>query len=171
MIGLIQPLVPALRRYARTMLADREDAEDLVQDVLERAVQRWGQRRRDANVRSWLFAILHNLAIDRLRRRTRRGGHQPIDEVPEDRLAVLPDQQAAIDHADLKALVFALPEDQRAVLLLIAVEDLTYAEAATILDVPIGTIMSRLSRARERLRRMIADGGRIPTLSHLRSVQ
>jgi RNA polymerase sigma-70 factor (ECF subfamily) len=171
MIGLIQPLVPALRRYARAMLADCEDADDLVQDVLERAVQRWHQRRYEASVRSWLFAILHNLAIDRLRRRARLGGQHPIDDVPEDRLAIPPDQQAAIHHADLQALVSALAEEQRAVLLLIAVEDMTYAEVAAVLDIPVGTVMSRLSRGRERLRRMIADGGRISASPRLRSVK
>ncbi|WP_339708013.1 sigma-70 family RNA polymerase sigma factor [uncultured Sphingosinicella sp.] len=155
MIALVEPLIPALRRYARSLLRDREDADDLVQDVIERALVRWHQRRRSASVRAWLFTILHNLAMDHLRQRTRRGMIEPIDAVPEAQLAHPARQEAAVARADILALVAALPEEQRSVLLLIAVEDLSYAEAATVLDVPQGTIMSRLARARERLRRMM----------------
>lgn len=155
MIALVEPLIPALRRYARALLRDREDADDLVQDVLERALVRWHQRRRSASVRAWLFTILHNLAMDRLRQRARRGTAETLDAVPEAQLAHPAGQESAVARADILTLVAALPEEQRSVLLLIAVEDLSYAEAATVLDVPQGTIMSRLSRARERLRRMM----------------
>src|SRR5690606_21226826 len=87
MIALVEPLIPAMRRYARALLRDREDADDLVQDVLERALVRWHQRRRSASVRAWLFTILHNLAMDRLRQRARRGVAETIDAVPEAQLA------------------------------------------------------------------------------------
>ncbi|MDF0487873.1 RNA polymerase sigma factor [Sphingomonas sp. H39-1-10] len=156
MISLVQPLIPALRRYARALLRDREDADDLVQDVLERAIARWAQRREAASVRAWLFTILHNLALDRLRQGKRRGTAEPIDTLPEGRLATPARQDAAIARDDILALVAALPEEQRTVMLLVGVEELSYAEAALILDVPMGTVMSRLSRARERLRRMLA---------------
>lgn len=155
MIVLVQPLVPALRRYARAMLRHRDDADDLVQDVLERAIQAWGGRRDGSSLRSWLFAILHNLALDRLRRRARQGASDPIEAVPEVRLAAPPLQEQAVERRDMLALVAALPDEQRSVLLLVAVEELSYAEAAAVLDVPLGTVMSRLSRARERLRRMM----------------
>lgn len=157
MIGQIQPLIPALRRYARAMLRDRDDADDLVQDVLERAIARWHGRRQAESLRSWLFAILHNLALDRLRRRARQGVTEPLDAAPEDRLGRPATQEMAVEREDVLALVALLPEEQRGVLLLIAVEELSYAEAAAVLDVPQGTVMSRLSRARERLRRMM-DG-------------
>lgn len=157
MIALVQPLIPALRRYARALLRDRDAADDLVQDVLERAIARWHQRQRLSSLRAWLFAILHNLAMDRLRQRGRRGHPTSIDDVPEVRLATPPTQEAAAAQRDVMALVDRLPEEQRSALLLIGVEELSYAEAARVLDVPQGTIMSRLSRARERLRRLMED--------------
>jgi RNA polymerase sigma-70 factor (ECF subfamily) len=157
MIRQVQPLIPALRRYARAMLRDRDDADDLVQDVLERAIAGWSARRGRGNPRAWLFTILHNLALDRLRRRARRGASEPLDTVSEAKLASPATQEHVVDGRDVLALVAQLPEDQRSVLLLIAVEDLSYAEAASVLDVPQGTVMSRLSRARERLRRMMGE--------------
>lgn len=158
MIELVQPLVPALRRYARALLRDRDDADDLVQDVLERAVARW-HLRQGASPRPWLFAILHNLAIDRLRQRGRRGVPLQLDAVPEERLAAPASQEASVEQADILTLISRLPEEYRSVLLLVGVEELSYAEAATVLGVAQGTIMSRLSRARERLRRMAEETG------------
>jgi len=157
-IEVVQPLIPALRRYARALLRDRDDADDLVQDVLERAVARW-HLRQGANPRPWLFSILHNLAIDLLRQRARRGAPLELDTVPEERLAVPASQEATVEQADILTLIAGLPEEHRSVLLLIGVEELSYAEAATVLGVAQGTIMSRLSRARERLRRMEETGG------------
>ena len=150
----IEPLIPALRRYARALLRDRAGADDLVQDCLERAIGRWPQRR-DGEVRPWLFAILHNLAIDRFRQRTARGVHMPIDETNENEFFEAAAQESRLMYQDVLGKLATLPEDQRAVLLLVAVEDLSYAEAAKVLDIPAGTVMSRLSRARERLQREI----------------
>lgn len=155
MIAQVQPLIPALRRYARAMLRDRDDADDLVQDVLERALGAWHARREAASLRSWLFAILHNLALDRLRRIARRGTSEPLEAVPEARLATPATQESAMEQRDVLTLVALLPEEQRSVLLLVGVEQLSYAEAASVLNLPQGTVMSRLSRARERLRRMM----------------
>jgi len=169
MIAQVQPLIPALRRYARAMLRDREDADDLVQDVLERALGGWQARRQAASLRSWLFTILHNLALDRLRRRVRRGTSEPLETVPEARLATPAGQENAMAQRDVLALVALLPEEQRSVLLLVGVEELSYAEAAAVLNVPQGTVMSRLSRARERLRRMM-EGERPATRPALRIV-
>ena len=169
LIATVQPLIPALRRYARALLRDRDDADDLVQDALERAMARWHQRREAGSVRAWLFAILHNLAMDRLRRHARRGIAGPIEGVSEAALSIPPDQEAAIRRGDILSLVALLPEEQRAVLLLIGVEELSYAEAAAVLGVPQGTVMSRLSRARERLRRMMEEVPRVS--SALRIVQ
>lgn len=157
MIAKVQPLIPALRRYARALLRDKDDADDLVQDMLERVIRHWHQRPCAASLRAWLFTILHNLAIDRLRQRVRRGTPSPLEAVPEARLATAATQEAVIAQQDILALVSRLPDDQRSVLLLIGVEELSYAEAAVVLDVPQGTIMSRLSRARERLRRLIEE--------------
>ena len=170
MIRLVEPLIPALRRYARSLLRNREAADDLVQDCLERAVSRWHQRRADGDARTWVFTILHNLAINSLRQRTRRGWHVPVEDVNEAIFAHAPTQDDRLRHRDLLAGLAGLPEDQRAVLLLVAVEDLTYAEAARILDVPIGTVMSRLARGRDKLRQSL-EGGGVAKIAPLRRVK
>lgn len=169
-IAVIEPLIPPLRRYARALLRGRDDADDLVQDTLERALARWHQHRRSASARAWLFTILHNLAMDRLRRRARQGSTERIEDVTDARLTTPATQTAGIDQRDLLSLIAKLPEDQQSVLLLIGVEDLSYAESAAVLDIPIGTIMSRLSRGRERLRRMLAEGEDAVTRPDLRII-
>ncbi|MDR6953209.1 RNA polymerase sigma-70 factor (ECF subfamily) [Ancylobacter sp. 3268] len=147
--ALIEPHIPALRRYAWSLLRDRDGADDLVQDTLERAVGRWQLRRRDGNVRAWLFAILHNHFVSQTRSERRRGARVDYDDdlaapaQPPDERLTLRDVLAGLD---------SLPGDQRAVLLLVGVEEFDYSEAARILGVPVGTVMSRLSRGRERLR-------------------
>lgn len=158
MLPLIEPLIPALRRYARTLLRDRSAADDLVQDCLERAITRWHQRRADGDARTWMFTILHNLAINRLRLVQRRGPHVPIEHAGDHVLARPPVQEERLRHRDVVRALETLPEEQRVVLLLVSVEDVSYAEAALILDVPVGTVMSRLSRGRERLRLAIEQG-------------
>ncbi|HTH94300.1 MAG TPA: sigma-70 family RNA polymerase sigma factor [Rhodocyclaceae bacterium] len=158
LIQQIEPLIPAFRRYARALLRNAELADDLVQDCLERIVSRWPQRRDADDTRQWAFAILHNLAIDVMRRRTRRGIHLALDELEEHEMAVPAQQEDRLRHADLMRALDALPQDQRAVVLLISIEDMSYADVARTLDIPIGTVMSRLSRGRERLQRVLDDG-------------
>lgn len=171
MVRLVEPLIPALRRYARTLLKDRAAADDLVQDTLERTITRWHQRRAEGNPRTWVFTILHNLAISRIRATVRRGPHVPIDDMDEATAATPPAQIHYLQHADLLAALDKLPEEQRSVLLLVSVEDLSYAEAAKVLDVPLGTVMSRLSRARERLSRLLeGEAVRRDARPRLRSV-
>lgn len=172
MTRLIAPVIPALRRYARALLRDSAAADDLVQDCLERAVGRWQQRRPDGDARAWIFAILHNLAMTRLRRASGRGRAVPIEEAGEGDLAHPAAQEDQLRYAEVLGALSQLPEEQRAVLLLVGVEDLSYAEAAKALDIPVGTVMSRLSRARERLHQIMSedtrrDGGR----PHLRRVK
>lgn len=155
---MIEPMIPALRRYAYALLRDRETADDLVQDTLERAVAGWSRRRTDGDLRAWLFTIERNLFLQAVRRRRRAGrpvGLEALDDVP---LAACPDAETALQARDVLAGLDALPEEQRSVLLLVAVEDLSYADAAAVLGVPVGTVMSRLSRARERLRVAMATG-------------
>ena len=153
----IEPLIPGLRRYALAWTRDAAAADDLVQDCLERAVAGWWRRRGD-NVRPWLYAILHNLLVDHGRRQKRRGGMVPIEDVDEAMIGVAPAQEAGLNHGDVLRALDALPVEQRAVLLLVSVEDLSYAEAAAVLGVPIGTVMSRISRGRGRLSAMLAAG-------------
>ncbi|MDR3475723.1 MAG: sigma-70 family RNA polymerase sigma factor [Devosia sp.] len=160
MVRLIEPMIPALRRYARALLRDRSAADDLVQDCLERAVGRWHQRRADGDPRAWIFTILHNLATSHHRRLSVRPAHETLEATDESAFALAPAQEQAMQYRELLAAVARLPEDQRSVLLLVSVEQLSYSEAANVLDVPIGTVMSRLSRARERLARELSDDAR-----------
>jgi RNA polymerase sigma factor (sigma-70 family) len=170
MLHQVEPLIPALRRYARALMRDRASADDLVQDCLERAVSRWYQRR-DGDVRAWLFTILHNLAVNQFRKAASRGRHVPIDESNEDSFGEAAVQEQKLIYRDVLEKLARLPEDQRAVLLLVAVEDLSYAEAAKVLGVPVGTVMSRLSRARERLQQEIEGIAAAPSnVVSLRSV-
>jgi len=155
--ALIEAQIPGLRRFATSLLrGDRERADDLVQDTLERALSRWHLRRAGGNLRGWLYAILYNRFLSDQQRLRRRGPHGALSEDAEIP-GVAGGQDSALEHRDLLRAFSALPEEQRSVLLLIAVEDLSYEEAAQVLGVPIGTVMSRLSRARERLRRRM-DG-------------
>ena len=153
----VQPLIPALRRYARAMLRNRDAGDDLVQDCLERVISHWDERRRTEDTRQWVFAVAHNLAIDRLRQEMRRGIHVAIEDVDEAAIVFPAAQEHRVRHNELMRALDTLPQDQRSVILLISVEDLTYAEAAEALGVPIGTIMSRLARGREKLQRAL-DG-------------
>lgn len=155
---LVEPLIPALRRYARALVRETSAADDLVQDCMERAVSNWDRRRKLEDTRSWIFAILHNLAISRLRQLRRRGPHVPIEAADEASLSHAGSHEDALRLRDLLAALDKLPEEQRAVMLLICVEDLSYLEAAAVLNVPLGTIMSRLARGRERLRQSLDPG-------------
>ena len=155
--SLLEPQIPGLRRFAWALLRDDEAADDLVQDTLERAISRWGQRRRDGDLRAWLFTIQRNLLLNQMRQRRSRGvqvGQEALD------LVQTPDgspESHAAAH-DILAGLEALPEEQRSVLLLVGVEDLSYEQAAEVLGVPVGTVMSRLSRARGRLRQFMEAG-------------
>ncbi len=151
--ALIEAQIPGLRRFACALLrGDREAADDLVQDTLERALSHSDQRRNQENLRGWLYAILYNRFLSNQRRVRRRGPHGALTEETE-LSGICGGQQSALEHRDLLRAFAALPEEQRTVLLLVGVEDLSYQEAARVLGVPTGTVMSRLSRGRERLRR------------------
>jgi len=164
--ALLEPQIPGLRRYAWALLRDDEAADDLVQDTLERAIAHWAQRRPDADLRAWLFAIQRNLFVSELRRRKRRGS-----QVGPDILEALPAPDPRPDETaglrDILAGLDSLPEEQRSVLLLVGVEDLSYEQASRVLGLPIGTVMSRLSRAREKMRRFM-DGGRGAVLRRIK---
>ena len=162
----LDALVPALRRYAVALLRDREAADDLVQDCLERAVSRWTMRRRDGDLRAWLFTILHNRFLDIVRRRRREGTRIALDDAP-DLPSVAGAAEGRLALGDVLAALNRLETDDRAVILLVGVEDLSYEEAARVLGVPVGTVMSRLSRARGRLRREL-DGSAAPALRVVR---
>jgi len=151
----VQPLLPALRGYARNLMRNREMADDLVQDCLERVVSRWSERRSVESTRSWMFAIAHNLAVNRLRQQTQRGPHLDIEDIDESTFVQPAGQEDRIRHNELMRALQALPDDQRSVVVLVCVDGLSYADAALELDVPIGTVMSRLARARTKLQRAL----------------
>jgi RNA polymerase sigma-70 factor (ECF subfamily) len=153
---LIEPHIPALRRYAFALLRDRDRADDLVQDTLERALARWLLRRPDGDVRAWLFAILRNLHVSRWRQDRRHGTAVDLDNAPTPSVAAR--QEAALEVHDVLAAMDQLPEEQKSLLLLVGVEDFSYDDAARILGMPIGTVMSRLSRARQKLRSIVETG-------------
>jgi len=146
-------LLPRLRRYARALTGDRYAADDLVQDTLERAWARHRQWRPGSDLRAWLFAIMHNRRVD-LARGERFAA--PADE--EQAPAAAPPGPAAVDGLDLQRAFARLSTEHREVLLLVGVEQLSYDEAAGALGVPVGTVMSRLSRARARLREALDAG-------------
>jgi RNA polymerase sigma-70 factor (ECF subfamily) len=153
-ISGMEACIPALRRYAGSLLRDRQEVDDLVHDCLVRALDRLHTRRSDTEMRPWLFAIMHNLYVSRLRQRRTRGDVEPLETVAEAAIGVSPRQEHHLQIREVLEAVRRLPDDLRSVLLLVTVEDLSYAEVASVLDIPIGTVMSRLSRARQRLRRV-----------------
>jgi RNA polymerase sigma factor (sigma-70 family) len=144
-------LIPRLRRYARALVGDRATADDLVQDTLERAWAKLHLYRRGTDLRAWLFTVMHNVHVNRVR--AARPTDMLEDEMPE--LAQRAPQGDGLLVRDLDRAIARLPAEQSAVLLLVALEEMSYDEVARALGIPIGTVMSRLSRAREKLRGMM----------------
>ena len=159
--SLITQHIPRLRRYARALTGDRSAADDLVQDTLERALSRFHLWRQGSDLRAWLFTIMHNIYVNQARSRARHP-HEALDEPAADALhARDPDWS---ELRDIDDALSRLPGEQRTVLLLVGLEQFTYEEAARVLDIPLGTVMSRLSRGRERLRLILAGDPRAATL-------
>lgn len=157
MLSRIEACIPALRRYATALLRDRQEADDLVHDCLIRALDKLHTRRDDGEVRPWLFAIMHNLFVSQRRRAAARPDSEALDETSDTLGSTQGQQESKLRWQELIRELNRLPDEQRAVILLISVEDLSYAEAARVLGIPIGTVMSRLARGRERLRRVAHD--------------
>ena len=151
--------IPRLRRYARALAGDGHRADDLVQDTLERALVKFRLWRRGSDLRAWLFTIMHNVFINQLKARREFA----LDEAVEAGLPSAP-QSDALELRDLDAALRKLPPEQREVLLLVGLEQLSYSEASKVLDVPVGTVMSRLSRGRERLRALISGTAAVTNL-------
>ncbi len=145
--------LPRLRRYARALTGERSRADDLVQDTLERALSKFDLWQPGSDLRAWLFTLMHNLFVNQIRawRLKETELEDALDE------AVSGGQLEALAVRDIHEALARLPPEQREVLLLVGLEQFGYAEAAKVLGVPTGTVMSRLSRARERMRKMLAD--------------
>jgi RNA polymerase sigma-70 factor (ECF subfamily) len=144
-------LIPRLRRYARALAGDKASADDLVQDTLERAWAKLHLYRRGTDLRAWLFTVMHNVHVNKLR--AARATDPLEEEMPE--LAQRAAQGDTLLMRDLDRAIARLPAEQRAVLLLVTLEEMSYEQVARTLGIPIGTVMSRLSRAREKLRAMM----------------
>lgn len=151
--------IPGLRRYARALTGDAWAADDLVQDTLERACSRWRLWLAGSDLRAWLFTVMHNLFVSQYRSRLQ--GPLPVaaDELTDELQSPAGTPDVSMD---LQRCLMRLPEEQREVLLLVTLEDLSYADVARITGTPIGTVMSRLSRARERLRALMDAPARTP---------
>ena len=160
----LQACLPGLRRYARA-LAGALHADDLVQDTVERAWRKLDQWQRGGEMRPWLFSIMHNLHVDRLRR-----PGLVLQELDDDTLLPAPERAPgqAIAIGEMDAALARLPLGQREVILLVALEQMPYEQVAATLGIPVGTVMSRLSRGREKLRALLdgrpASGHGAPTL-------
>lgn len=154
----LEAQIPGLRRYARALCGDRALADDLVQDCLERALSRWSSWRRQGDLRGWLFAILRHLWIDEARRRSNRPPLVNIDDHP-DGLAQAASQGLGLTMRDLSGALALLAPEQREVVLLVGLEGFRYAQVAEMTGVPLGTVMSRLKRGRDRLEQLMQEGG------------
>ncbi|MDP3740441.1 MAG: RNA polymerase sigma factor [Hyphomonadaceae bacterium] len=149
-------LLPRLRRFAMVLTGAPAEADDLTQSALERALVRQRQFTPGTRLDSWVFRIAQNLWIDQLRSRKSRGPHADLDAAAAE--TGQKDEDMA-DRMDIARTISSLPEDQRAVVGLILVEGWSYQEAAAMLETPVGTVMSRLFRARERIKAALAVGG------------
>ncbi len=156
--------IPALRRYARLLTGNSARADDLVQDTLERACTKWSLWRPGSALRSWLLTLMHNLYLNQRRDWRHDDAHASLDDVDE--AAHEPFIQTG-ERLDMQQALMRMSPALREVLLLVTVEEYTYAEAAGMLDIPIGTVMSRLHRAREQLRGLVQDTAAPATPLHL----
>jgi len=150
----IEAEIPRLRRYARALARDVAAADDLVQDCLTRALGKLHLWQEGTDLRAWLFTILHNQYVNQVRRAVREGSATGLSET-EPMLTRAPHQGKRLELRDLERAIAKLPEEQRAVILLVGLEGMRYEEVAEVLDVPVGTVRSRLSRGREALRRLM----------------
>lgn len=163
----LRELIPRLRRFARTLVAEPAAADDLVQAALERALTHGGQRRDDEALQPWLFSVLYRQFVDDYRRAGRWRRIARLFAADDEAQVPRPDD--ILETRRALAGLAHLPAEQRALLVLVSVEGLAYREAADVLGIPIGTVMSRLSRARRALREMDGeDAGGRPALKVLR---
>lgn len=151
---LMLDCLPRLRRYARALVGSAAAADDLVQDTLERGWARMALWQAGSDMRAWLFSIMHNVRIDQLRRQP---AEQELFDAELHAVAQAGDASSGLQLRDMETALRLLPEEQRQVLLLVGLEELRYEEVAALLQIPVGTVMSRLARGREKLRTLM-DG-------------
>ena len=151
---LLEAEIPRLRRYARALTRDVSRADDLVQSCLTRAVAKQHLWQPGTDLRAWLFTILHNQHVNDVRRGIRDGNNVSIDEIAPV-LTVQSNAMATLELRDLERGLAKLPQEQREVILLVGLEGMRYEEVAEILNIPVGTVRSRLSRGRDQLRMLM----------------
>jgi RNA polymerase sigma-70 factor, ECF subfamily len=150
----LEEQIPQLMRYARSLTRDFTRADDLVQDCLLRAIRKRHLFQPDTNLRAWLFTMLHHQYVNDVRRGLREGINIPVEDVAPV-LTASATQDAGLQLRDFDRAMARLPEEQRQALLLNGLEGFPYEDVAAILDIPVGTVRSRLSRGREALRYML----------------
>ena len=150
----IEEQIPRLRRYARALTRHQERADDLVQDTLVRAIAKEHLWQPGTNLRAWLFTLMHNQYVNSVRRDIREGQTVEIDSISNG-LAATTDPTSSRQLQELERALGQLAEEQRQAILLVGLEGVSYEEAAGILNVPVGTVRSRLSRGRDSLRRLM----------------
>ena len=155
---LLENEIPRLRRYARALTRNTAKADDLVQSSLVRALEKQHLWQPGSNLRAWLFTILHNQHVNDVRHSLRQGSLGPVEDA-EPVWSVDPVADASLELRDLQRAINTLSHEQREVLLLVGLEGMRYEQVATILDIPVGTVRSRLSRARTTLR-LLMDGAK-----------
>jgi RNA polymerase sigma-70 factor (ECF subfamily) len=162
----IEEHIPRLRRYARALVGDAHRADDLVQDTLERALSKFHLWRHGSDLRAWLFTVMHNIFVNQVRQGSNSLAIVPLEDGAMD-IPVRPNQEDGLVMQDLVSALGQLPEEYRAVLLLVGLEQMQYGEVAAVLGIPVGTVMSRLSRGREQLR-MIMTGSQVAKLRRVK---
>ena len=156
---MLEAEIPRLRRYARALTRDVVRADDLVQSCLTRALAKQHLWQPGTDLRAWLFTIMHNQHVNDARRSVRDGNNVELDKAAM--LAVQSNAIPTLQLRDLERAIGKLPHEQRQVILLVGLEGMRYEEVAAVLDVPVGTVRSRLSRGRDQLRRLMGMQGRL----------
>ena len=160
---MLEAEIPRLRRYARALTRDVSRADDLVQSCLLRALAKRHLWQDGTDLRAWLFTILHIQIVNEVRRSVREVSCVPVEDMAAE-LTVQPNAMAVLELRDLDAAIGKLPLEQRQVILLVGLEGMSYEEVAEVLDVPVGTVRSRLSRGRDQLRRLMDMTDEVPWL-------
>jgi RNA polymerase sigma-70 factor, ECF subfamily len=151
---LLEEQIPRLRRYARALTRNIERADDLVQDTLVRAIAKQHLWQAGTNLRAWLFTLMHNQNVNDVRHSIREGQNIDVEEM-SNVLAATTDPTASRQLYELNRALSQLTQEQRQTIMLVGLEEFSYEETAAILNVPVGTVRSRLSRGRDQLRRLM----------------
>ena len=161
---LLEEQIPRLRRYARALTRNTERADDLVQDTLVRALAKQHLWQAGTNLRAWLFTLMHNQNVNNVRYGIREGQNIDVEDM-SNVLAATTDPTASRQLYELNRALSQLAQEQRQAILLVGLEEFSYEETAAILNIPVGTVRSRLSRGRDQLRRLMDMPAKAPAVT------